>query len=131
MPDPALVLNAATTRGGVLLVLALVVPVASVLIAFVAGGRHVERVALATVPVGLMIAVATAITLRWTGGPLVYLLGGWTPPLGVALRADGLSVVMLGSTAVVISAVGMFARADFGTPAGLVEAREPFALWIL
>jgi multicomponent Na+:H+ antiporter subunit D len=131
MPDPALVLNAATTRGGVLLVLAIVVPVTAVLLAFVAGGRHAERIALATMPLGLAIAVATAVTLRWTGGPLVYLLGGWTPPLGVALRADGLSVVMMTITAVVISAVGVFARADFSTPAGLVEARAPFAFWIL
>jgi len=131
MPDPALVLNAATTRGGVLLVLALVVPVTAVLLAFVAGGRQAERIALATMPLGLAIAVATAVTLWWTGAPLVYLLGGWTPPLGVALRADGLSVVMLTITAVVISAVGVFARADFSTPAGLVEARAPFAFWIL
>jgi multicomponent Na+:H+ antiporter subunit D len=131
MPDPALVLNAATTRGGVLLVLAIVVPVTAVLLAFVAGGRHTERIALATIPLGLAIAVATAVTLRWTSAPLVYLLGGWTPPLGVALRADGLSVVMLTITAVVISAVGVFARADFSTPAGLVEARAPFAFWIL
>ena len=131
MPDPALVLNAATTRGGVLLVLALVVPVTAVLLAFVAGGRQAERIALATMPLGLAIAVATAVTLWWTGAPLVYLLGGWTPPLGVALRADGLSVVMLTITAVVISAVGVFARADFSTPAGLLEARAPFAFWIL
>jgi multicomponent Na+:H+ antiporter subunit D len=131
MPDPALVLNAATTSGGVLLVLAIVVPVTAVLLAFVAGGRHAERIALATMPFGLAIAVATAVTLRWTGGPLVYLLGGWTPPLGVALRADGLAVVMLTITAVVISAVGVFARTDFSTPAGLVEARAPFAFWIL
>ena len=131
MPDPALVLNAATTSGGVLLVLAIVVPVTAVLLAFVAGGRQAERIALATMPLGLAIAVATAVTLWWTGAPLVYLLGGWTPPLGVALRADGLSVVMLTITAVVISAVGVFARADFSTPAGLVEARAPFAFWIL
>ena len=131
MPDPALVLNAATTRGGALLVLAIVVPVTAVLLAFVAGGRHAERIALATMPLGLAIAVATAVTLWWTGAPLVYLLGGWTPPLGVALRADGLSVVMLTITAVVIVAVGVFARADFGTPAGLIEARAPFAFWIL
>ena len=131
MPDPALVLNAATTRGGVLLVLAIVVPVTAVLLAFVAGRRHAERIALATMPLELAIAVAIAVMLRQTGDPLVYLLGGWTPPLGVALRADGLSVVMLAIAAVVIAIVGVFARADFSTPAGLVEARAPFAFWIL
>jgi multicomponent Na+:H+ antiporter subunit D len=49
----------------------------------------------------------------------------------VALRADGLSVVMIAITAVVICAVGVFAYADFRTPAGSVEARAPFAFWIL
>ena len=49
----------------------------------------------------------------------------------MALRADGLSAVMMVTTAVVICAVGVFARADFRTPAGSVEARAPFAFWIL
>jgi len=69
--------------------------------------------------------------LRRAGGPLVYPLGAWTPPLGVALRADGLSVVMLTIAAVVIAIIGVFARADFPTPAGSAEARAPFAFWIL
>jgi formate hydrogenlyase subunit 3/multisubunit Na+/H+ antiporter MnhD subunit len=119
-----------TTTGGSLLVLSLVVPVAGVLLAFAAGGRHVERTALATMPLGLAIAAAIAAMVQ-TSGPLAYLLGGWAPPLGVALRADGLSAVMMAITAVVICAIGVFARADFSTPAGSVEARAPFAFWIL
>jgi multicomponent Na+:H+ antiporter subunit D len=114
-----------------LLVLAIVVPLAAVLLAFVAGGRHVERIALVTMPLGIAIAVAIAVAMRQTDAPLVYLLGGWAPPLGVALRADGLSAVMMVITAVVICAVGVFARADFRTPVGSVEARAPFAFWIL
>src|SRR5262245_50945896 len=106
MQDPAPVLDALTTTGGSLLVLSLVMPAAGVLLAFVAGGRCVERVAFATMPVGLALAVAIAVTMRQTSAPLVYLLGGWTPPLGVALRADGLSAVMMTVTAVVICAVG-------------------------
>ena len=128
MPYPT---ETVTTTGAFLLVLALVVPVVSVLIAFVAGGRHAERIALATMPLGLAIAVAIAVMLRRTGGPLVYPLGGWAPPLGVALRADGLSVVMLTIAAVVIAIIGVFARADFPTPAGSAEAWAPFAFWIL
>jgi formate hydrogenlyase subunit 3/multisubunit Na+/H+ antiporter MnhD subunit len=126
MPDPGLL---ATSTGGFLLVLSLAVPIAGVLLAFIAGGRHVERVALATMLLGLAIAVAIAVVLRQDGGPLVYSLGGWRPPLGVALRADGLSAVMMVTTAVVIGAVGVFARADFRTSGA--EARAPFALWIL
>jgi multicomponent Na+:H+ antiporter subunit D len=130
MPHPAPVLDAATP-GGFLLVLLLVVPVAGVLLAFAAGGRQVERVAFAAMPLGLAIAVAILVAILQTGGPLVYLLGGWAPPLGVALRADGLSAVMTITTAVAICAVGVFAHADFRTPAGSVEARAPFAFWIL
>jgi multicomponent Na+:H+ antiporter subunit D len=130
MPHPTPVLDAATT-GGFLLVLSIVVPVAGVLVAFAVGGRWVERIALATMPLGLAIAVAIIVSMRQTGGPLVYLLGGWAPPLGVALRADGLSAVMMAVTAVVICAVGVFARADFRTPTESMESRAPFAFWIL
>jgi formate hydrogenlyase subunit 3/multisubunit Na+/H+ antiporter MnhD subunit len=130
MPHPTAVVEAATT-GGFLLVLSIVVPLMGAMLAFAAGGRHLERVALATLPVGLAIAVAIAFTMPSTGAPLVYLLGGWTPPLGVALRADGLSAVMLVVAAVVICAIGVFAHADFRTPAGSAEARAPFAFWIL
>ena len=130
MPHPAPVLDAATP-GGFLLVLLLVVPVAGVLLAFAAGGRQVERVAFAAMPLGLAIAVAILVAMLQTRGPLVYLLGGWAPPLGVTLRADRLSAVMTITTAVAICAVGVFAHADFRTPAGSVEARAPFAFWIL
>jgi formate hydrogenlyase subunit 3/multisubunit Na+/H+ antiporter MnhD subunit len=122
MPEPG-------ASGGFLLVLAIVAPLAGVLLAFLAGGRHVERVVLTTMPLALAIAVAIAVALRQTDTPLVYLLGAWAPPLGLALRADGLSAVMMVTTAGVILAVGVFARADFPTRAG--EARAPFAFWIL
>jgi multicomponent Na+:H+ antiporter subunit D len=131
MPYSVPLLDATTTTGGFLLVLSLAVPVAGVLLAFAAGGRHVERVAFAVMPIGLAIAVAICVALRRTGDRLVYLLGGWAPPLGVALRADGLSVTMMITTAVVICAVGVFARADFGTAPGAAETRAPFTFWIL
>src|SRR5271169_167005 len=128
MPHPALLVDATTTNG-FLLVLSLVVPVAGVLLAFVAGGRHVARVAFAAMPLGFAITVAILVALRRTDGPLVYLLGGWAPPLGVALRADGLSAVMMMTTAAVICAVGVYAYADFRTPAG--QTRAPSAFWML
>jgi formate hydrogenlyase subunit 3/multisubunit Na+/H+ antiporter MnhD subunit len=131
MRYPAPVLDQATTSGGFLLVLSVVVPVVGILLAFVAGGRRAERIALATMPLGLVIAAAILVALRRADAPLVYLLGAWTPPLGVALRADGLSAVMMAITAIVIGAIGVFARADFGAPHGSVEARAPFAFWIL
>jgi formate hydrogenlyase subunit 3/multisubunit Na+/H+ antiporter MnhD subunit len=130
MPHPALVADAATT-GGFLLVLSVVVPVAGALLAFVAGGRQAERIALATMPLGFAIAVAIAVAKLSTGAPLVYLLGGWAPPLGVALRADGLSAVMMTITAVVICSIGIFAHGEFRIPGRSGEARAPFAFWIL
>src|SRR5262249_23815982 len=130
MPYPALAPEQVTTAGGFLLVLSLAVPVTGVLLAFVAGRRKAERIALTTMPIGLANAIATLVTLQRTGAPLVYLLGGWAPPLGVALRADGLSAAMMAITAVVIAAIGGFARSGFRTPPGLLAARGPFALWL-
>jgi formate hydrogenlyase subunit 3/multisubunit Na+/H+ antiporter MnhD subunit len=121
----------AVTGGGFLLVLSIVIPVAGALLAFAAGGRWSERIVAGTMPFGLAIAIAIAFTMRKSASPLVYLLGGWPPPLGIALRADGLSVVMIAITAIVICMTGVFARTEFRTPAGSVEARGPFAFWIL
>ena len=117
--------------GASLLVLSIVVPIAGLLLAFATGRRAVAGIALATMPIGLAIAMAIAVTLQGAASPLVYLLGGWAPPLGVALRADGLSAVMMVITAMVICAIGIFARADFATPEGVAEARAPLAFWIL
>ena len=129
MQHPAMALDAVTTRGGFLLVLSIMVPVAGVLLAFVVGGRHIERIAFAIVLLGLAIAAAILAILRYSDGPLVYLLGAWAPPLGVALRADGLSAVMMMATAVVICAVGIFAGPDFRP--GATESRAPTTFWIL
>ena len=121
----------ATTAGGYLLVLAIILPVVGILLSLVIGGRYAERIALALMPVGLGIALAITIEIWRTGKPLVYILGGWTPPLGIALRADGFSAVMLVTAALVIPAAGYFARANFQTPHGQSEARAPLAFWTL
>lgn len=121
-------LDATTTTGGFLLVLSIVVPVAGILLAFVLGDRYVRLAACATIPFGLTIAVAILVTLQESKSPIVYLLGDWAPPLGITLRADGLSAVMLTVTSVVISAVAVFAISDF-SPA--TKARAPFAFWTL
>lgn len=127
MPDPV----AATTPGGALLVWALVLPAGGALLALLLGGRHAERVALALMPMGCALAVGIAGYVLRADVALVYVVGGWMPPLGIALRADGLSAAMMITTAVVISAVGLFARAEFPTPQGSPEARSPLAFWTL
>ncbi len=112
-----------------MLVLAIVVPVCGALAAFAAGGRWTERIAFVCLAIGLAIAIGIAVAVTRSSGPLLYRLGGWAPPLGVALRADGLSAAMMAVTAVVIGAVGLYARAEFAP--GSVEARAPLAFWIL
>jgi multicomponent Na+:H+ antiporter subunit D len=120
-----------TTSGGLLLVLAVLVPFVGVLAGFALGGRNAQRVAMVTILAGLGLAIAIAAAIVRSGGALVYLLGGWAPPLGIALRADGLSFVMIPAVAVVILGIGVYARADFGTPAGVREARAPLVFWTL
>jgi formate hydrogenlyase subunit 3/multisubunit Na+/H+ antiporter MnhD subunit len=120
-----------TTPAGVLLVLALVVPVGGAVLAFVLGGRYVERIAALAVVLGTAVAAAVAVDILRSGRGLVYLLGAWTPPLGVALRADGPAAAMMATAAAVICAVAVYARADFHTPPDADDARTPFAFWIL
>ena len=121
----------ATTAGGFLLVLMLVLPLAGVFAALTLGGRNARRVAMLAIPAGFALAVVIGVELVQSGRTLVYLLGGWAPPLGIALRADGLSVVMLLTTTVVLLAVALFARESFQTPENVREARAPFMFWTL
>ncbi len=121
----------AVTPGGTLLVLSLLVPVAGILAAMLAGGRHVARVVAVVVVIGLAVAVAIGWQMLQSGSELVYWLGGWAPPLGVGLRADGLSAVMMLITAVVVGGIAIYARAEFRTPPGVTEARAPYVFWIM
>src|ERR1700747_166025 len=129
MLHPATALDAVTTPGAFLLVLSIVIPVAGILLAFAVGGRHIARIASAIMLLGVAVAAAIFGTQQHSDGPLVYLLGAWAPPLGVALRADGLSAVMMMATAVVISAVGIFAGGGFRP--GAAQSREPTTFWVL
>lgn len=120
-----------TTPAGLLLVLAVMVPFVGVLLAFLLGGRAAGRIAGATILAGLAVVTATAWTMGQSDGGLVYLIGGWAPPLGVALRADNLALVMMLMVAVVVAGIGLYARADFATPPGVREARRPLIFWTL
>jgi multicomponent Na+:H+ antiporter subunit D len=112
--------------------LALAVPLACCLLA-VPLGRHAPWLLWAAIPAGIAAAFGLA-----AGGGAVHALGGWEPPLGIALRADGLAASFLGLSTLVCAAAGLFALRYFPTPAG--DAREPgrtkaafwplfFALW--
>ena len=120
-----------STDGGLLLPAAVLLPFAGMLLGLGLGGRWVQRVAFVVIALGMMLALAIAASWLGAGGPLVYLLGGWQPPLGIALRADGAAVAMLLAIAGVVCGIGLYARADFGTPRGAPESRAAFAYWLL
>jgi len=96
----------AATAGGSLLALPILVPAAGVLLSFLLVGRQAERIAFALMPVQFGFAVAIASLIWRSGQPLVYVLGGYAPPLGIALRADGFSAVMLVTTSLIMPPPG-------------------------
>ena len=120
-----------TTANGYLLVLAIILPVIGILLSLAVGGRYVERIAMVLLLAGLAVAAAV-FGLVWQGHqPLTYIVGEWHPPLGIALRADGISAAMMLTTAVVMCATGIFARGEFGQPRGSPETRGSQVFWIL
>ena len=121
----------AATAGGSLLPLPILVPAAGVLLSFLLGGRQAERIALGLMPVQFGVAIAIASLVWRSGEPLVYVLGGYVPPLGIALRADGFSAVMLVTASLIMPAAGLYARVNFSTPRGVTERRGPLVVWTL
>src|SRR6516225_9535397 len=118
------------TAGGFLLVLAIVLPISGVLLSLVLGGRHAERITLIVMPAVLAVALAIAAAVWRTHNVLQYFVGNWNPPLGVALRADGLSATMMVTAAVLICGIGLFARGQFPSPQQS-ELRAPLVFWTL
>ncbi|UFN48578.1 NADH-quinone oxidoreductase subunit J [Roseomonas sp. OT10] len=123
----------ASTPGGILLVLALAVPFLGVLAMLVLQGRRAERLALLALGACLAVALAIGGTVLVTRRALVEVVGGWTPPLGLALRADGLSAALLLTTALVVCAVAAFAWLGAGmhSPESGPERRAPAMFWLL
>jgi formate hydrogenlyase subunit 3/multisubunit Na+/H+ antiporter MnhD subunit len=114
-----------------LLVLSVMLPVVGLLAGLVLGGCHARRVALVTIALGGGIAFAVADAVLLSGGSLVYLLGGWAPPLGVILRADDLAAAMMLVAAVVVGGIAVYAGHDFATERGAPESRKSLAFWLL
>lgn len=120
-----------STHGGALLAAAVLLPFVGMLLGLLLGGRQVQRVAFVLMPLGLALALGIAEAWLREGQTLVYLLGGWAPPLGIALRADGPAVTMLLAVAGVVCGIGIYAHADFGTPPDVKESRAAFSYWLL
>src|SRR5215471_482820 len=120
----------ATTADGYLLVLAIVLPVIGILLSLALGGRFIERITLALLLAGVCVAIAIFAAVRQSDQLLVYIVGDWQPPLGIALRADGISAAMILTIAVIVCAIGLYARSEFGQQAGKAT-RASFAFWTL
>ena len=94
---------------GPLLALAIILPLAGLVPLLLLGPRIGERVAIALAVAGLILAIIVALQVWWSGTPAIYRLGGWRPPLGIALRADGVSSIMLLMSAAVFCGISLFA----------------------
>ena len=121
----------ASTPGGFLLMLAVLLPAGGILLSFVLGGRAAEKIALGLTPVGFGLACLVAMKVAAAGAPIVYAIGGLPPPLGIALRADGVSAVMMVAAAIIVAASAFYARAKFATPEGAPESRGALTFWIM
>ena len=114
-----------------LLVLLLMLPAIGVLAIVAAGEKRAEPVALSAIAATCLVVVVTVARVLSNWEPQATALGGYLPPLGLSLRADGASVVLLTVAAVVMAAVGWFAVQSFRRetgPAG-VGGRTPFLFW--
>ncbi|WP_131105291.1 complex I subunit 5 family protein [Ornithinimicrobium sufpigmenti] len=86
------------------------VPLTLACLSVLARGHAVAVVGLVGTALSALPAVAVAVLVA-VDGPVRHELAGWSPPLGIALRADGLSAVLLALTAVVGTATAVYAAA--------------------
>ncbi len=98
----------AAAPDGLLLVLALLVPLSGLPASLLLPARLGPPILLAQLAAGMAVAVALARAVLRAGAPITYALGGWQPPLGVLLRADGLSAVMLLASCTIVGAVALY-----------------------
>lgn len=117
--------------GGFLLVLALMLPAAGVVAMFAVPMRAPERIAWLIYPPTFAAVLAIAVLVGREREALSYELGGWSPPLGLMLRADGPAAALMVMSAIVLGLVGLSAATAFRTPKGVNDARQPFTFWTL
>jgi multicomponent Na+:H+ antiporter subunit D len=84
------------------LVSVLALPLAGAMAAVALPGRA-GRAAAATATVATAFAAAALAAAVATNGPIRLTVGGWAPPLGIALEADGVAAVFLTMTALVMA----------------------------
>src|SRR5262245_457692 len=102
-------------QGGYLLILAVILPAVAVLAIIVAGGRHARKIVRVELVLGTAVALAICYRVGIEHRAILYVVGGWEPPLGIALRADGLAATMTLLAALIVSATAIYALEAFGT----------------
>ena len=110
------------------LIAGLAVPLLAALAAVALPFRARVPTALSAVGLTLVASVWLAIEV-WQGGPVTLSLGGWSPPIGIALRADGLGAAFGLMTALVMAGVALAARHELA--AHVAGPRVSFGFWPL
>ena len=109
-----------------LLIWPVAIPLLTALLAFIWPRRSVG---LGVAGTGLSLMTVLLISRQVVeSGTMELALGGWSPGLGIALRADGLSVLMLMMSALVSMGVAVYASVYFSR----AERKAEFwVLWLL
>ncbi|ABS66829.1 NADH dehydrogenase (quinone) [Xanthobacter versatilis] len=106
-----------------LLVLAITAPLLGLVPLLLLGPRTGERAALGMLAVNVAITAGIAERVAQGGRALGYFVGGFAPPLGVGLRADGFAAAMMLMAALVLLFTGLFAMTGPGDMTRKVNAR--------
>ncbi|MGD8148449.1 complex I subunit 5 family protein [Ornithinimicrobium sp. Y1694] len=91
-----------------LLAATVLIPTALACVTAVTRGPATTVVGFVSTLISALLALATAARVT-LAGPLEHQLAGWAPPLGITLRADGLTAILLGLTAIVGSLTACYA----------------------
>jgi multicomponent Na+:H+ antiporter subunit D len=114
------------------IVLVICLPFAGAVASFLLGRRVAAAVGLTTAAGTTAAAVAVARQV-WSHGPARHAVGGWGAPLGIDLFADGLSGLMLLTTAAVALVLSIYSLAYFPAAArgGWAEREGFWPLWLM
>jgi len=102
----------------------IILPLATGMAAFV--WPRVAQVLALSCSVVIALAVAGLASQLWQHGVFQHALGGWDAPLGIALYADGLSLVLLIATAAVGLGISIYASAYFTVS----QAQRFWPIWL-
>jgi multicomponent Na+:H+ antiporter subunit D len=94
------------------LALTIMIPLLAAVLSFI-GGRRTGPFFSIVAMIGILVSVLWLAVQVWLEGPQSEIVGGWMPPLGRELYADGLSVLMLLMTAIVGSFITAYALEYF------------------